>query len=165
MRLVWMMALCAAVASCGWVPQGRFSGQGAMRAEPASRGFGGFAEGQGGAALNAFRAENGLPPLTRSARLEEAARRHAQDMDRKGFFDHVGPDGSNPMSRVQRAGYRPCVIAENIARGQRTLGEVMSDWAGSPGHRRTMLSQGATEYGLVRSSNDSWVMVVGRDGC
>ncbi|MCA0957125.1 CAP domain-containing protein [Mameliella alba] len=166
MRLVLMVAVCAAVASCGVVPKmGRFSGQGAPRAETATRGFGGFGTGQEGAALNAFRAEHGLPPLSRSAKLEAAARAHALDMDRRGFFDHVAPGGGNPMTRAEKLGYRPCMIAENIAKGQRSLAEVMSDWAGSPGHRRNMLASGATQYGLVRSDRDSWVMVVGRDGC
>lgn len=121
--------------------------------------------GEERALLNGIRAEAGLTPLSSSGALERAARRHARDMARKGFFDHAGSDGSDVMERARRAGYDACMVAENIAKGQRSLEEVMTDWMASPGHRRNMLRGGVTEYGLVRGDDDIWVLVLGRDGC
>lgn len=115
--------------------------------------------------LNGFRAEQGLGPVTASEALEAAAMAHALDMMRGGFFDHRGSDGSDVMARVRRAGYGACAVAENIARGQGGLAEVMGDWVASPGHRANLAMPQVTDYGLVRAQGDIWVLVLGRDGC
>lgn len=115
--------------------------------------------------LNQLRGSQGLAPVAASDRLEEAAKAHALDMARKGFFSHTGSNGSSVMARAQKAGYAPCMIAENIAQGQMGLAEVMQDWANSPGHRQNMLLDEVKEYGLVRAEGNIWVMVLGRDGC
>ncbi|MFZ7093158.1 CAP domain-containing protein [Primorskyibacter sp. 2E233] len=115
--------------------------------------------------LNGLRAEQGLGPVKPSSKLEQAAMAHARDMARKGFFAHVGSDGSRPMQRAKRKGYRPCMIAENIAKGQRSLTEVMGGWAKSSGHRKNMLLPQIKEYGLVRYEGDIWVMVLGSTSC
>jgi uncharacterized protein YkwD len=116
-------------------------------------------------ALNAFRAQNGLAAVAYSRQLEAAAVLHARDMARGGFFSHDGSDGSNVAERVTRTGYGWCVVAENIAKGQRDLPEVMQAWAASPGHRRNMLSEEVTEFALVSGPGDLWVMVLARPGC
>lgn len=121
--------------------------------------------GEERALINGLRAEAGLALLSPSAALEKAARRHARDMARKGFFDHAGSDGSDVMKRARRAGYKACQVAENIAKGQRSLEEVLGDWMTSPGHRRNMLNGGVRDYGLVRGDGNIWVLVLGRDGC
>tara|TARA_R100000789_G_scaffold80847_5_gene76150 strand:+ start:12164 stop:12580 length:417 start_codon:yes stop_codon:yes gene_type:complete len=121
--------------------------------------------GEERALLNGLRAEAGLAPLSASSALEKAARRHARDMARRGFFAHSGSDGSDVMDRARRAGYRPCQIAENIAKGQRSVEEVVADWMTSPGHRRNMLNDGVRDYGMVRGDGNVWVLVLGRDGC
>jgi uncharacterized protein YkwD len=115
--------------------------------------------------LNGLRAEQGLGPVTAEPRLEEAAKAHALDMARNGFFSHEGSNGSDSMARVRAQGYDACAVAENIARGQKTLTEVLGDWAKSPGHRANMLNDKVTDYGLVRGPGDIWVLVLGRDGC
>ncbi|EBA09250.1 Allergen V5/Tpx-1 related protein [Sagittula stellata E-37] len=115
--------------------------------------------------LNGLRAEEGLDPVTASPRLEEAAKAHALDMARKGFFSHQGSDGSDIMARVRRQGYGACAVAENIAKGQTTLSEVLGDWINSPPHRDNMVNPEVREYGLVRAPGDVWVLVLGRDGC
>ncbi|WGW03406.1 CAP domain-containing protein [Tropicibacter oceani] len=115
--------------------------------------------------LNGLRAEAGLGPVTPSPRLEQVAMDHAMDMARNGFFGHVGSDGSKIMQRAKRSGYDACLVAENIAKGQKSLTEVMGGWAKSPGHRKNMLLAQVTDYGLVRGPGDIWVMVLGRPGC
>lgn len=115
--------------------------------------------------LNGLRAEAGLGPVTPSPRLEEAAMTHALDMARNGFFSHDGSDGSSVGQRAKRAGYGWCTIAENIAKGQQSLTQVLGDWATSAPHRRNMLNPRITDYGLVRAQGDVWVLVLGGDGC
>lgn len=115
--------------------------------------------------LNGMRSEKGLGQVQPSPRLEKAAMAHAMDMSRNGFFSHEGSDGSQVMTRVRRTGYGPCVVAENIAHGQRSLTEVMAAWANSKGHRRNMLNKRVTEYGLVKAPGNYWVMVLATSGC
>lgn len=115
-------------------------------------------------ALNGLRAQVGAAPLIHSPQLQAAAEAHGRDMVAKGYFDHKGRDGSTIATRVKREGYNYCFAAENIARGQKSLNDVMGGWAMSPGHRKNMLSKEAREFGLARVGT-TWVMVLGRSGC
>lgn len=74
------------------------------------------------------------PPLSASRQLSDAAAAHARDMARKKYFDHRGPDGSQPRDRVKRAGYQSKLTGENIALGPETAEEVVAGWLESPGH-------------------------------
>ena len=116
-------------------------------------------------ALSRYRAANGLPPVSHAPRLAAMARAHALDLARTGRLSHTGSDGSRIDDRARRAGYRFCTLAENVARGQRSLSEVMNGWAGSRGHRANMLRRDISEAALVRAEGNVWVMVLGRSGC
>lgn len=116
-------------------------------------------------ALNGLRGKVGLGPLTRSGALQQAAERHAQAMAREGFFAHEGPEGASVGQRARAAGYSFCFVAENIAKGQRDLREVMLAWATSDSHRANMLNPLAAEYGLARQAGDIWVLVLGASRC
>ena len=115
--------------------------------------------------LNGVRAEQGLGPVAPSPRLESAAMAHAMDMSENGFFGHEGSDGSDVGARVRATGYRPCVVAENIAQGQAGLTDVMGSWVASAPHRDNILRAEVMDYGLVKAPGDIWVLVLGRDGC
>lgn len=112
------------------------------------------------AAVNAERAERGRVALAWNAALEEAALAHAADMARRGYFSHTGANGSSVRSRVTRTGYDGCFWAENIAKGQRDVGAVLSAWMGSRGHRANILHRNAREVGLARAGQNIWVMVL-----
>ncbi|EPX81182.1 CAP domain-containing protein [Litoreibacter arenae] len=118
-----------------------------------------------GALLNNARAKAGLSPLAPNAQLTAAARIHAQDMARGGFFSHQGSDRSTPSRRVVDQGYDFCFVAENIAQGWQTPQQVMQGWMDSAGHRANNLSTKATEYGAARARGDYWVLVLARPGC
>lgn len=115
--------------------------------------------------MNTLRAQNGRAPLELDRKLTSAAAAHARDMAKKGFFSHTGSNGSSLGDRARKARYGFCFIAENIAKGQGRLDKVLNGWMNSPGHRKNMLSQQATEFGLVRGAGNHWVMVLGRPGC
>ena len=58
--------------------------------------------------INAERVKVKLKPLKIDPKLSEIARRHSEDMARRGFFDHVNPDGRGPTERGLAAHYK-CV--------------------------------------------------------
>ena len=100
------------------------------------------------------------PPLHWDDRLEAAARAHTEDMARNDHFDHVGTDGSEPGDRVRRAGYGWRRVGENIARHQRSVDEVVSDWLDSAGHCQQLMDPRFVEMGAVERDG-YWTQVFG----
>lgn len=98
--------------------------------------------------VNARRAEAGAPPLVLNSRLNSAAQEHAEDMLGRSYYDHRNPEGLQPRARVVQAGYRPFVVAENIARGHTTVEEAVDAWMQSRGHRANLLNPAFTEIGI-----------------
>jgi uncharacterized protein YkwD len=94
-----------------------------------------------------------LEPLTLSVKLCEAARIHARDMASHQMISHTGTDGSAPGERIKRVGYGPGRTGENCAEGQWTVGEVMTGWMKSPGHRANILAR-YTEMGAAWARDD-----------
>jgi uncharacterized protein YkwD len=113
-------------------------------------------------AINGLRASKGKPALTYSATLERAAQAHADDMARRGFFAHEGSNGSQVSDRVTAQRYKWCFVAENIAKGQRDLAQVMQGWTKSKGHYKNMVHKSAHEFGLARGEGNIWVMVLAK---
>jgi uncharacterized protein YkwD len=105
------------------------------------------------AAHNRERAERKLPPLVPEARLTEAARLHAVDMASHRMMSHEGTDGSTPADRVKRQKYTYLTTGENVARGQRTVDDVMTGWMNSPHHRENILGD-FKEIGVARVEDD-----------
>lgn len=119
---------------------------------------------------NRARRRAGRDPLVPSRSLDRAAQRHAEDMLRRGYFDHRSPEDHGPDVRVREVGYVPGALRENIAQGQRDAEEVVEGWLRSPGHRENLLAPDVSEHGIGvawgRGDDDSlrvvWVQVVGR---
>lgn len=127
--------------------------------------------------LNAIRAEGGrcgslefpsAMPLTRSAALDEAARRHAGDMATNSFLAHTGSDGSNPGDRATQAGYDWDVVAENVASGQTSADDIAATWLDSGGHCANLRDAKFTETGIAFALNPGdgrdiyWVQLYAR---
>ncbi len=115
--------------------------------------------------VNDYRTANGLGRVKMNKKLTAAAALHARSMMKYGFFSHEGPGKSSPGSRARSQGYRYCRIAENIAKGQRSMDEVITAWINSPGHRRNILDRDVNEFSLVWGPGNIWVMELGRQGC
>jgi len=99
------------------------------------------------ARTNAERMRAGCGALRVDRRLAAAARAHSADMVNRHYFEHRSPDGDTPTDRTAAAGYSD-YGGENIAYGQRSAAEVMSDWMGSPDHRRNILDCEFTTVGV-----------------
>lgn len=156
-----ILILCASAMVSGCVRSGKtVTPRGAAAvAQPA-----GGLSAQVAAEVNAFRAGAGQPALAADARLARAAQAHAADMVANSYFSHTGADGSSVGDRVKRQGYGFCFVAENIAQGQKTAASALAGWKGSAGHRKNMLSEFATQFGMAQAG-ETWVMVLGKPGC
>lgn len=117
---------------------------------------------EAGAAMNAQRSGNGRRPLSRDAELDAAAQGHACWMAANNVFSHKGDGNSLPKRRIRAAGYVSMLTAENIAYGQTTGRQVVTEWMQSPGHRQNILLGAVDEYGVgvaLMRGRPVWVMV------
>ncbi len=151
---IWAI-LCLFIAACG----------GTVSAPQQSQIAGFTTSGDSvSAQINTIRAGANRPPLARSAALDAAARSHASDMASRSFFSHKGSNGGTVGKRTTRAGYRWCMVSENIAKGYRNGSTVIENWRRSPGHYSNIVSPKAKEYGLA-NVGEVWVMVIGAKKC
>ena len=98
---------------------------------------------------NLVRAKNGLPPLRRQENLQSAAQWMGMDMARAGYFSHTDSQNRGIDPRLPDLGYiHYQAIGENLAGGQKTPEQVVTDWMNSPGHRANLLSPHFREIGV-----------------
>jgi uncharacterized protein YkwD len=87
--------------------------------------------------------------LVSSEKLTRAAKSHAQDMAKRGYFEHQSPDGSEPKDRVRRTGYQYRLTGENIAFGPESAEEVVAGWLASPGHCANIMDSRFRDFGVA----------------
>jgi uncharacterized protein YkwD len=98
--------------------------------------------------INQERALHGEPALQTNAKLEQAAQGHTEDMSSGNYFEHVGPRGDTPLSRMFASGYIYSHdvgydIGENIAWGTLSLATpraIVNAWIASPEHLANILN-------------------------
>jgi len=98
--------------------------------------------------VNQERARDGESPLTLNGRLAQAAQSHTDDMISGDYFEHVGPRGDTPVSRMRSSGYIYSSqvgyeVGENIAWGTESLATpraIVSAWIASPEHLANILN-------------------------
>ncbi len=101
-----------------------------------------------------YRREN----LILDANLSRVAQRFAEDMDRRGYFSHVSPEGQTLGMRLRAGSADFGYAGENIARGQQSSMDVMNSWMNSPGHRANILKSQFRRIGIGHSGK-VWVQV------
>lgn len=99
--------------------------------------------------VNRERQARGLAPLRPVTPLVRAARMHARNMARLGFFDHTDPQGRSVAERVALfdPANRFTVIGENIAAGYDSAASACRGWMSSAGHRQNVLNPDYTHIG------------------
>ena len=108
------------------------------------------------------------PPLAWDANLVVAAASHAEDMARRGYFDHDSPEGREAGHRVRAAGYRWASVGENIALGETSAAAAVQGWLGSPAHCENIMAADFADVGLACAQGATanramhWTMVFGR---
>jgi uncharacterized protein YkwD len=123
--------------------------------------------------VNEERARRDLRPVRAQGALGEAARAHAHDMVRRGYFAHERP-GSTLRSRLRDAGWDGHSAGETLAWGCGGLGvprAIVDAWLGSDGHREILLSRRYRRAGIGLADGlphesdcpgaGTWVMVFG----
>lgn len=119
--------------------------------------------------VNAARAAAGLAPMRVDPVLSRAARSHAHDMYRRGYYAHVSPSGVGVQQRHDRAGgpeWR--LVAENIARCSRCaeppeaaeIATYHERWMASAGHRANILAPELDAFGFGVAHGDDGTYLV-----
>ncbi len=97
--------------------------------------------------VNYERAKSGLQAVQFDRSLRSAARQHAQEMLKLGYFSHTSPvkECKEPVDRVYRSGLTDFAVGENIAlhsvNGSSAViaDKFMDQWMNSPGHKANIL--------------------------
>lgn len=154
-RIAISLLSLAALASCGGAPKEdhgsryRMSDVVVSGSGEASCGTLPAAQAQAALAMtNSKRASAGLPPLTVNPKMMRIAAEHACFQARSGVMSHAGPDGEGPKHRAKAVGYKPRVIAENIASGPYSVAQAVSAWNNSSGHIANIMIPQTRDFGI-----------------
>jgi uncharacterized protein YkwD len=105
--------------------------------------------------VNRERTAHGEAPLRPNAHLRRAAQAHTLSMAFGDYFQHSGPSGQSPLSRMRAAGYISShvgyEVGENIAWGTMYLATpraIVAAWMRSPGHRANILDPRYRDTGI-----------------
>ena len=116
--------------------------------------------------VNELRRAAGASPVRLNAQLNAAAATHARDMSVQNRPWHFGSDGSSPVDRIERVGYRGSLVGEAISETYETELETLAAWMEEPGTRSVILSPKATEMGFSWLQEPGgkiwWTLVMGR---
>jgi uncharacterized protein YkwD len=99
--------------------------------------------------VNAQRINNGETPLAINGELMLAAKLKAEDMAKKGYFSHQGPDGSMAWNWMDKVGYNYSYAGENLAINFFDAQDVVDAWMQSPSHRENILNKDFAEVGVA----------------
>lgn len=98
--------------------------------------------------VNAEREKKNREPLEINDALMEAAQIRAQELVEK--YSHTRPDGTSCNTVFEEVGITDYSSeGENIAVGQGTPYQVVTDWMNSSGHKKNILNSGYTETGVA----------------
>ena len=97
--------------------------------------------------VNEERTSRGLEPLVMDEALRGVARKHADDMFRRGYFAHDTPEGVDPFERMRRDNIVFGLAGENLALAP-TLETAHEGLMNSPGHRANILKDGFLKVGI-----------------
>ena len=115
--------------------------------------------------MNALRKTVNAPPLALNAQLNAAAATHSRDMSVQNRPWHFGSDGSSPIDRAERAGYRGRVLGENISETYESELETVAAWMQQPDTRDVITDPAARDLGFAYFQEPSgkiwWTMVTG----
>jgi len=118
--------------------------------------------------VNALRSAAGAPELALNAELNAAAATHARDMSLQNRPWHFGSDGSSPIDRTQRAGYRGRMLGENISETYESELETVAAWMQQDDTRQVIADANARHMGFAFYQEDNgkiwWAMVTGDGG-
>jgi uncharacterized protein YkwD len=106
--------------------------------------------------INRERIDRHEAPLRPDGRVTNAAQSHTESMVLGNYFEHDGPQGDTPLTRLRRTGYIYSSrvgyeIGENIGWGTLWLGTpkaIVAAWMASSGHRANILDPRFRDTGI-----------------
>lgn len=98
---------------------------------------------------NKEREKNGLSSLSEDSRLNEAAKKKAENMFEENYWAHYSPSGKDPWGFINGAGYKYSYAGENLARNFYSNDEVVQAWMDSPTHRKNILNSQYRDIGIA----------------
>jgi uncharacterized protein YkwD len=98
---------------------------------------------------NNNRINNNEKPLKNNIYLTMAAKLKVDDMVKKGYFSHQGPDGSMAWDWMERVNYSYSYAGENLAVNFFDAKDVVNAWMNSPTHRENILNNHFTDVGIA----------------
>lgn len=107
-------------------------------------------------------------PLSWDPSLQSAATGHSLDMAKRNYFDHRSPEGRSVSQRASASNYNWKSVAENLAGGDTSVGEVVQGWLDSPEHCSNLMDPGFSDVALACVQQPGtewgtyWTMVLGR---
>jgi uncharacterized protein YkwD len=119
-------------------------------------------------AINIYRGEHGIPPLSYNGELQRAAAIHSADMAARHFTGHFNPEGQGPNERILYVwpDFKG-TYAENIAILSGVNGmtpesfaqAILKKWVANPGQRKNLRSEDYTisDVGIARAENKIYV--------
>ncbi|MEM9715926.1 MAG: CAP domain-containing protein [Pseudomonadota bacterium] len=117
--------------------------------------------------VNEARLFQGLPALTYSPELEQAALVHAQNIQVQQRAWHFGTDGSNPIERAQRAGFTGALVGENLSETYENDTVTLQAWLADPNSRSIILDPNARTLAIAWFQEPNakiwWVQMIGQE--
>jgi len=98
---------------------------------------------------NQVRSQAGMPLLSQSIKLNQAAYLKAQDMFADQYWSHNAPDGTLPWKWMGDMGYDYSEAGENLAMNYTTTANVMKAWMNSPEHKENILKASYQDVGFA----------------
>ncbi len=104
---------------------------------------------------NIERVKVGAVALQANTKLSEVATLKSEDMINNNYFSHSSPVYGSPFEMMASFGLTFIKAAENIAWGQITPEEVVTDWMNSEGHKKNILNGDYTHIGIGVAKDSS----------
>ena len=118
--------------------------------------------------VNSLRQGRNLLQVQFKSELNAAAATHSRDMSVQNRPWHFGSDGSSPLTRVQRVGYRGRLSGELISETYETELETLSAWMAQAETRAVVLDPAVTEIGFSWWQDPNgkiwWTLLTGAAG-
>lgn len=98
--------------------------------------------------VNPVRKDQGFLDLKINEKLTQAAQLKAEDMIKRNYFSHTGPEGETPWTWLDQAGYNYAIAGENLAMDVNDPKVLVKAWLDSPAHAKNILNSHFTDIGI-----------------
>lgn len=117
--------------------------------------------------VNALRQAQGLAPVALDGRLNAAAATHSRDMSIQNRPWLFGSDGSSPLDRANRVGFKGRLLGENISESYESELQTLAAWMEQENTRAVIMDPDARFMGFAWFQEPAgklwWTLNMGSD--